>query len=114
MLTVTESASYLGRSAKTVRRYIKQGLLPCERVNGKFGPEIRIARKSLDTLVKRLSSASKRSDDPFEILRLYRKASPEIKELVRKILKSTPVEDGKDERSVFLRPFFWKKGGEKT
>ena len=28
LFTVAESASYLGKSTKTIRRYIKQGLLP--------------------------------------------------------------------------------------
>ena len=40
MLSVAESAAYIGKSTKTVRRYLKRGLLPGEKVNGKFGPEI--------------------------------------------------------------------------
>jgi len=112
-LTVAESASYLGKSTKTIRRYLKAGLLPGERVNGKFGPEIRIPRQALDTLVRERSKASREEDDPYQVLRLYRKASQETRELVRKILTSTPEEEQKDSRGGFLKPFFWKRGGEK-
>jgi excisionase family DNA binding protein len=111
-LSVNESASYIGKSTKTVRRYIKQGTLPCERVSGKFGPEIRISKKALDSLLKRLSTPSRPEDEPLEMLRLYRKASPEIRELVGKILRSNPQEDEKNVRGGFLWPFFGKKGGE--
>ena len=112
-LSVSESASYIGKSTKTVRRYISQGLLPCDRVKGKFGPEIRIPRKGLDSLIRRMSTASKPEDEPLEMLRLYRKATPEVRELVRKILSPEPQEETKDTRGGFLRPFFWKKEGEK-
>lgn len=113
MLTVAESALYLGKSTKTVRRYIKQGLLSSERVSGKFGPELRIPRKGLDILLKNMSTPSKGDDDPLEILRLFRQASPDIRELVMKILRSGPSDDIESARGGFLRPFFWKKGGEK-
>jgi excisionase family DNA binding protein len=111
-LSVTESASYIGKSTKTVRRYIKRGALSCERVNGRFGPEIRISKKALDSLVKRMSTPSRPEDEPLEMLRLYRKASPEIRELVGKILRSDPREEERNARGGFLRPFFWKKSGE--
>ena len=111
-LSVTESASYVGKSTKTIRRYIKEGTLPCERVSGKFGPEIRISKKALDSLLKRLSTPSRPEDEPLEMLRLYRKASPEIRELVGKILRSNPREEEKNARGGFLWPFFGKKGGE--
>ena len=114
MLTVAESAAYIGKSTKTVRRYLKRGLLPGEKVNGKFGPEIRVSRKSLDSLVREMSKASTAVESPYEILRLYREASPEIKELVMKILKSTSDDEDKDTRGGFLLPFFRKKGGEKS
>lgn len=113
IFSVTESAAYLGKSTKTVRRYVKQGLLPCERVNGKFGPEIRIQQKGLDRLARLLSKASRPQDDTLEMLRLYRKATPETREVVKKILTSNPEEEERDSRGGFLRPFFWKKGGEK-
>ena len=111
-LSVTESASYIGKSTKTIRRYIKQGTLPCERVSGKFGPEIRISKNALDSLLKRLSTPSRPEDEPLEMLRLYRKASPEMRELVGKILRSNPREEEKDVRGGFQWPFFGKKGGE--
>jgi excisionase family DNA binding protein len=111
-LSVTESASYIGKSTKTIRRYIKQGTLPCERVSGKFGPEIQISKKALDSLLKRLSTPSRPEDEPLEMLRLYRKASPEIRELVGKILRSNPREEEKNARGGFLWPFFGKKDGE--
>jgi len=114
MLTVAESAVYIGKSTKTVRRYLKKGLLPGEKVKGKFGPEIRVSRKSLDSLVREMSKASTAAESPYEILRLYREASPEIRELVMKILKSTPDDEEKDSRGGFLLPFFRKKGGEKS
>ena len=113
MLSVAESASYLGKSTKTVRRYVKQGLLPCERVKGKYGAEIRIPRKALDRLAKVLSRPSSPEDDTIDLIRLYRKASPETRELVRKILTSAPVEEEEVPRSGFLLPFFRKRGGEK-
>ena len=114
MLTVAESAAYIGKSTKTVHRYLKKGLLPGEKVNGKFGPEIRVSRKSLDSLVREMSMASTAAESPYEILKLYREASPEIRELVMKILKSTPEEEDKETRGGFLLPFFRKRGGEKT
>ena len=113
MLSVAESASYLGKSTKTVRRYVKQGLLPCARVNGKYGAEIRIPRKALDRLVKILSKPSRPEDDTLDLIKLYRKATPEMRELVRKILTSTPEEEEEVPRGGFLRPFFRKRGGEK-
>ncbi len=112
-LSVAESAAYLGKSTKTIRRYVKMGLLPSEKVSGKFGPEIRIPRKGLDSLAKQMSTASRAEDDPYQILRLYRSASVETKELVKKILTSAPEEPEKDSRGGFLRPFFRKKGGER-
>lgn len=114
MLTVAESAAYVGKSTKTIRRYIKRGLLPGEKVEGKFGPEIRVSRKSLDNLVREMSKASNAAESPYEILRLYREASPEIRELVMKILRSSPEDEVKDTRGGFLLPFFRKKGGEKS
>jgi excisionase family DNA binding protein len=114
MFTVTESASYLGKSTKTVRRYIKQGLLPCKRMNGKFGPEIRISREGLDRLPELVSKPSRPEEEALEIIGLYRKASPENRELVRKILTSVPEEEDLESRGGFLRPFFRKSGGEKA
>jgi hypothetical protein len=111
--TVPEGSLLLGRSTKTVRRYIKQGLLEKRLVQGKYGPEIRISKKSLDDLLKRMSKASKPADDPYEVLQLYRKASPDVKELVRKILTSSPESDGSGVKKGLLRPFFWKRGEEK-
>lgn len=111
-LSVTQSASYIGKSTKTIRRYIKQGALPCERASGKFGPEIRISKKDLDSLLKRLSTPSRPEDEPLEMLRLYRKASPEVRELVGKILRSDPREEEKNARGGFPWPFFGKKDGE--
>jgi hypothetical protein len=113
MLTVAESAAYIGKSTKTVRRYITKGLLPGERVDGKFGPEIRVSRKSLDSLARRMSKASNADDNAYTFLKLYREASPETKELVMKILVSSPEDEGKDSRGGFLLPFFRKRGGEK-
>jgi len=113
MLTVVESAAYIGKSTKSIRRYIKRGLLPGERVSGRFGPEIRVSRKSLDSLVREMSKASNAAESPYEILKLYRESSPEIRELVMKILRSSPEDEGKDSRGSFLLPFFRKKGGEK-
>lgn len=110
-LSVTESAAYIGKSTKTVRRYIKQGIIPCERVSGKFGPEIQVSKKALDSLLRRLSTPSRPEDEPLEMLRLYRKASPEIRELVGKILRSNPSEEEKNVRGGFQWPFFGKKGG---
>ena len=114
MLSVAESASYLGKSTKTVRRYVKQGLLPCERVSGKYGAEIRIPRKALDRLARILSKPSRPEDDALDLIKLYRKATPEMRELVRKILTSTPEEEEEVSRGGFLRPFFRKRGGEKA
>jgi predicted DNA-binding transcriptional regulator AlpA len=113
ILTLAESAAYIGKSTKTVRRYIKKGLLPGEMVDGKFGPEIRIPRKSLDSLARRMSTASNASDNAYTFLQLYREASPEIKELVMKILVSSPEDEEKVSRGSFLLPFFRKRGGEK-
>ena len=114
LFTVAESASYLGKSTKTIRRYIKQGLLPCERMKGKFGPEIRIPRESLDRLPELVSKPSRPEEEALEIISLYRKASPENRELVRRILTSVPDEEDLESRGGFLRPFFRKRGGEKT
>lgn len=111
--TVPESAELLGRSTKTIRRYIGQGLLEGRRIQGKFGPEIRVSKRSLDDLLKRMSRASKPADDPYEVLQLYRKAPPDVKELVRKILNSNPEDGTPEGRKGLLRPFFWKRGGEK-
>ena len=102
MLTVAESAAYIGRSTKTIRRYIKRGLLPGEKVEGKFGPEIRVPRKSLDILVRDMSRASSADESPYEIVRLYRESSPEIRELVMKILRSGPEDEEKELRGGFL------------
>ena len=113
MLSVPESASYIGKSAKTIRRYIKQGILSCERIKGKYGPEIRVTRTSLDSFLKNLSNPSRPEDESLELLLLYRKASPEIRELVIKILTSPPEEEVKVERGGFHLPFFRKRGGEK-
>ena len=113
MLSVAESASYVGKSTKTIRRYIKQGILSCERINGNYGPEIRIPRKSLDSLLKNMSNPSRPEDESLELLLLYRKASPEIRGLVKKILKSSPDEEVKVEGGGFFLPFFRKRGGEK-
>ena len=112
--TVPESAELLGRSTKSVRRYIGQGMLEGRKIQGKHGPEIRVTGRSLDDLLKRLSKASKPADDPYEILRLYRKASPDVRVLGRKILTSSPREEAPEEKKGILRPFFWKRGGEKS
>ena len=114
MLTVAESASYLGRSTKTIRRYVKQGILSCERVNGKFGPEMRIPRKELDSLVRKMTNPTGPEKEALDLLRLYRKATPEIRELVHKILSSDPTEEMRDSPGLFRLSFFRKKGGKRS
>ena len=48
MLTLREAARQLGRSAGTLRRYIKSGRLPAEKHRGKFGIEYRIRNQDLE------------------------------------------------------------------
>ncbi|HYU58908.1 MAG TPA: helix-turn-helix domain-containing protein [Actinomycetota bacterium] len=41
-LTIEQAAAALGVSLMTVRRRVREGALPAERVRGKFGPEWRV------------------------------------------------------------------------
>ena len=49
-LTVKEAAAVLDCHPKTVRRYIKQGKVHWTQVHGKYGPEYRISRQSIEHL----------------------------------------------------------------
>lgn len=43
-LTIAQAAEAMRVSAKTVRRYVKDGKLPFKRIEGKFGEEYRITQ----------------------------------------------------------------------
>lgn len=48
-LTIAETASQLGVSQKTVRRWIKAGRLPATREEGPYGPQYRVSTHAVQT-----------------------------------------------------------------
>ncbi len=110
MLSVRESAAYLQVSTKTIRRYLKRGLLKAKTVPGDHGDELRIIRTSLDSLAGRVKSLSKGREDLIEYTRLFREANPEVRELVLKILRSNTTErqDEPKQTSLWSSLFNWK------
>jgi hypothetical protein len=91
--SVREAAGYLGVSTKSVRRYISRGLLSSKLVPGKHGVEILIFQKGLDTVLGQLRSMSKEKNELLEVSRLFQSASPEVRDVVLKILRSTGEEE---------------------
>jgi excisionase family DNA binding protein len=110
--SVKESAEYLGLSTKTIRRYLGSGMLKAKRVRGKYGDEIRIFKKSLDRIIGQKNRLSNGLDDLSELCKLYREATPEVREVVIKILKSTNGETEDGDRNGFLSSIFRRKGGD--
>jgi len=63
-LTIRQASEAVGRAPATIRRYIKNGRLPAEKEQGKFGVEYRIRGEDLEALgVVRGESLSVRSRD---------------------------------------------------
>ena len=110
-LTVSESAEYLSMSTKTVRRYLKRGKLKYRMVEGKFGDEIRVFRSSLDRIIGQKNLVSNGQEDLSEVVRLYKEATPEVREVVIKILKSTNGETADQDKDGFITNIFRRRGG---
>jgi len=51
-LTLSQTAAFLNVSEKSIRRYIKAGLLPAKLIKGKKGNEYRIKKEDLKNFVK--------------------------------------------------------------
>jgi excisionase family DNA binding protein len=109
-LTVRESAAYLQVSTKTIRRYLKRGLLRAKTVPGDHGEELRVFRKSLDTLAGSVKSLSLDRQEQIEFTRLFSEANPEVRELVLKILRSNTTErqDEPKPTGLLASLFNWK------
>lgn len=107
--TVRESAAYLRLSTKTIRRYIKKGMLKYKMINGKHGQEIRVFKKSLDRLNRQIKGLSRGKEDIVEINRLYQEASSEVRELVLKILKSSASGEEVKKNNNLLSSIFKKR-----
>ena len=108
--SVRESAEYLGVSTKTVRRYLKRGLLQHKITEGKHGPEIRILKRSLDKIRGQIEELSKGREDIREILHLYQEASPEVREVVLKILRSSSEVEETEKSNGLITAIFRRKG----
>ncbi len=109
--SVRESAEYLHVSTKTIRRYVKKGLLKHKLVEGKHGGEILIYKASLDIILGQIQAKSKGKEDVVEVARLFQEASQEVKEVVLKILRSSV--EGKEEKrnnGLIASLFRWKDG----
>ncbi len=87
--SVKESAAYLRVSTKTIRRYLKRGDLKAKTIDGKHGQEIRVFKSTLDTILGQMKQVSKGKEALVELNRLFGQATPEVREVVLKILRSS-------------------------
>jgi excisionase family DNA binding protein len=61
-LTVNETARLLGRSTEQVRRYLREGVLPGQRLGGQWF----IARDDAEALLRRRQDAAAQLTRPFD------------------------------------------------
>ncbi len=108
--SVKESAELLKVSTKTIRRYLKKGILRCRIIEGKHGEEIRIFQQSLDNVLGQYDAMSKGKKEVMELNRLFAQASTEVKEVVLKILRSTEEPEEKPKKQNGLFTSIFKRG----
>jgi excisionase family DNA binding protein len=109
--SVRECAVYLGVSTKTVRRYIKRGVLKHSLIPGKHGHEIQVTKKSLDSLRGQIRPMSKVKEDLREVSRLFLAVTPDVREVVLKILRSNTEGDKARRGDSLISSLFRKKEG---